>query len=669
MKVFPFKRNQRETSSSEETKNFLSVSQNILVQSFNYLDVWKRVRVKLRVIFIFNTLIKHQSIVQRRSTYLSQATIKHLDSDKNPKHVTNEKIPKGILHPNSTFKNIWGIYMGILIVYTAIIMPYVLAFIESNKKDEWFYIDLLLDSSFFFDFIVNIFSAYYKSDGSLVTSRKEIIINYAKSWMIFDLVSCIPFSLFEQSSDQDYQSDYKSILKLLRLPKLYRVFRIFKVFKMVSGTQPGPCSERFQDFLSLKQSGIRLLSSCFTIIIALHIAGCFWFYLAKIQGFSPDTWVAQAHLIDTDQATQYISSLYWAATTFATVGYGDISANTTLERIFCIFWMIFSVYYFSFVIGSLASMMESVNVKSNFLTNKLAIMDVFAKDAKLSKSLLKKIRLALKYASNKNLFQTNERNSILTELPLPLKYELSMAMYGNACSKIDYFKHKDKVIITGILPFLHPLCVDHQEYVYSKGEHAEGIYFITKGHAGYIMKKSKTIVKKINCGEYFGDIEIILHITRKYSVKAIRSLEVLFMDTSVIQNFSKQYLDEWEKIRQDAIEKHYEIMRNICEIKETISLGSNFDMRKFIINVEGRVLKKKNETMKQVKFANRAQVNIQTIHKKMENMSTRLYNLENSIKTARKRFSVFNRRKSSMALMPYRLSFECASEEQNSALI
>lgn len=655
----------------EESNYTLLKNPNVSISSLNFLDVWRRVRVKLKVIFYLKSLIKQQKFEQKKSSYLSQATINDLELPIKLNPPILEKLPIGIIHPDSSLKTIWGFYMGILMIYTAILVPYVLAFIDSNQRDHWFFIDLLLDVSFFFDVIINLLSAYYKSDGSFISSRKAIFYNYAKSWMIFDLASCIPFGLFDDSNEQDYQNEYRSILKLLRLPKLYRVFRIFKVLKMVSGFRPGQCAEKFQDFFSLRQGGIRLMSSLFTIIITLHITSCFWFYIAKIEGFSPDTWVAQAQLVDADQATLYITSLYWAATTFATVGYGDISGNTSLERIFCIFWMLFSVYYFSFVIGSLSSMLESVNVKSNFLLNKLAIMDDFAKDAHLTKDLLKKVKNALKYASNKNMFQTKERNSILSELPLPLIYELSMAMYGNACSKIDYFKNKDKVIIIGILPYLHPLCVDQKEFVYSKGEHAEGIYFITKGHAGYIMEKSKTLVKRINCGEYFGDIEIVLHITRKYSVKAIRSLEVLFMDLTAIQDFSEHYVDEWEKIRQQSIDKHYEIMRNICEIKETIKLGKNFDMRKFIINVEGSILKKKNKTMKQVKIASRAKVNMQTIHKKLENMSTRLFNLQNEVRITKKKFSRFGRRKSCVKIVPYKLTsetFETLTSAQNSSL-
>ena len=34
---------------------------------------------------------------------------------------------------------------------------------------------------------------------------------------------------------------------------------------------------------------------------------------------------------------RYITSIYWAISTLSTVGYGDISANTSVEMLLCFF--------------------------------------------------------------------------------------------------------------------------------------------------------------------------------------------------------------------------------------------------------------------------------------------------------------------------------------------
>ena len=49
--------------------------------------------------------------------------------------------------------------------------------------------------------------------------------------------------------------------------------------------------------------------------------------------------------------------------TMSTVGYGDISAETDMERIFSILWMIYGIGFFSVVIGSIESFLASNDVK------------------------------------------------------------------------------------------------------------------------------------------------------------------------------------------------------------------------------------------------------------------------------------------------------------------
>ena len=73
---------------------------------------------------------------------------------------------------------------------------------------------------------------------------------------------------------------------------------------------------------------IRLISFTFTVVTFVHIVGCLWLFIAKLDEFNPDTWVVKQDLQDQDNFTIYMACIYWAFTTLLTVGYGDISAYT-----------------------------------------------------------------------------------------------------------------------------------------------------------------------------------------------------------------------------------------------------------------------------------------------------------------------------------------------------
>ena len=60
-----------------------------------------------------------------------------------------------------------------------------------------------------------------------------------------------------------------------------------------------------------------------------------------------------------DPLELYFTSYYFTVTTITTVGYGDVYATETSERIFCIFLMILGVFAFSFASGAFASILTS----------------------------------------------------------------------------------------------------------------------------------------------------------------------------------------------------------------------------------------------------------------------------------------------------------------------
>lgn len=56
-----------------------------------------------------------------------------------------------------------------------------------------------------------------------------------------------------------------------------------------------------------------------------------------------------------DRTTRYVTSVYWALTTVSTVGYGDISAHTDIEKVAAAMTMLFGAVVFAGITGQMAS--------------------------------------------------------------------------------------------------------------------------------------------------------------------------------------------------------------------------------------------------------------------------------------------------------------------------
>jgi hyperpolarization activated cyclic nucleotide-gated potassium channel 1 len=173
----------------------------------------------------------------------------------------------------------------------------------------------------------------------------------------------------------------------------------------------------------------RVLASLMTVLICLHLASCFWYFSAKLDGFGPETWVVRYGYMDDSDGDKYMAAFYWALTTLSTVGYGDIGAETDVERILCMIWMTFGVIFFSFTVGNLTSMLSSIDTKETILTNKILVIEEFCKEAKLSKDLRLRLKHAIKYSTERVGFSWSDKQHIFNELPRSLRYEVSLAMY------------------------------------------------------------------------------------------------------------------------------------------------------------------------------------------------------------------------------------------------
>ena len=610
-----------------------------------FKDVWLRAKIKLKVIYYLRlNVTKFTKFISEDFSdhYESKSTNKQHMNDPTTEFVP-QKLPFMILSPSCKFKLFWNILMAFLLLYTAIVMPYALTFIDYDSLDAWGVLEMVLDVLFFLDIIVNFNSAYFDQEGTLIISRKTITINYLKSWFLLDVSACFPFNVVGADSNKTSYSthDYNNFLRLLRIPRLYRLFRVVRLVKMFKHYKSSEILEKIQDFFSIKHSIMKLLTSSLSILLCVHIMACFWYYSSKIEGFNPDTWVSRSGIDQDEISSLYIISLYWTVTTLCTVGYGDVHAQTNLEKVLSIGWMVFSVYFLSFVIGSLSSMLASMDTKENALVSKLAIIDEFSKEAKLSKSLRSRLRYALRYSTEKTGFSWTDKQNIFNELPKHLRYEVAMAMHHGAAWNITFFKGKDEVVISSIVPFLKPVFVNVNEFVYRKKEYAEEIYFIVRGRVSYVFGKDCSKLTSMQMGSYFGDIEVMLQIPRKYSSKTTRDCELLIMSKELLNEIVEEYPKVWEELKASALERHATNEKIMVEMRVLASLMKDgalqqIDVKKFKNTVTKRLKHREDRDKlkrRSISLTNCSNLSLKDLYDKLESMCSVISTLEKEVES------------------------------------
>jgi hypothetical protein len=58
-----------------------------------------------------------------------------------------------MFHPSRAAKTVWNIVLFLLLLYTAVVMPYKVAFVETSREPgtSWFIVAVVIDSLYFID--------------------------------------------------------------------------------------------------------------------------------------------------------------------------------------------------------------------------------------------------------------------------------------------------------------------------------------------------------------------------------------------------------------------------------------------------------------------------------------------------------------------------------------
>ena len=88
----------------------------------------------------------------------------------------------------------WNILVLLMIIFISITVPYRIPF-EDQTPPEWLFTDIVMDTLFIIDVILNFFTAYEDDNGELISDHKKIVVAYLKSWFLIDFLSSIPISL------------------------------------------------------------------------------------------------------------------------------------------------------------------------------------------------------------------------------------------------------------------------------------------------------------------------------------------------------------------------------------------------------------------------------------------------------------------------------------------
>jgi hypothetical protein len=247
---------------------------NGVALNYKYLSVWKRAlfRIKARKVLSwlsddivkFGTSSDFVDMSGKFKLNIDEVIWKKQHKQEHFRLTTDtstEVLPWSLIHPESRFMKVWSCVLSLILLYTATIMPIRVAFYDVVFFDAWTVIDLIMDALFAFDILVNCVVTYDRRDGSLEKRPGKVVCSYARSWLVFDVIACLPFSFVEFGGNSDeYGSSgsrrYNNLVRLLRVPRLYKLLRILRIAKVFKNTRSNSFISQTLDFLRMNSSKV-----------------------------------------------------------------------------------------------------------------------------------------------------------------------------------------------------------------------------------------------------------------------------------------------------------------------------------------------------------------------------------------------------------------------------
>ena len=119
----------------------------------------------------------------------------------------------------------------------------------------------------------------------------------------------------------------------------------------------------------------RILFMSILFFLMIHIIACFWIFIAEFDETSKENWIYSKNYQDLSIYDLYVASFYFSVTTVVTVGYGDITAISSGEKLIAVFLMLIGVIAFSYATGALSNIIANSDSTEAKLKEKMTTLN------------------------------------------------------------------------------------------------------------------------------------------------------------------------------------------------------------------------------------------------------------------------------------------------------
>ncbi|KRT86713.1 cNMP binding protein, partial [Oryctes borbonicus] len=410
-----------------------------------------------------------------------------------------------ILSHYGMFKSCWDWLILIATFYVAVVVPYNASFVDDDGERPSVVVDVIVEALFFIDIILNFRTTYVNKKGEVVSDWKSISLNYLKTWFIVDLLAALPFDLlyYLYGGEKSVSPFTNHNIHLIKLTRLLRLARLLQKI------------DRYAQYSAMI---LTLLMLSFTLMA--HWLACIWYVIA-------DQEMDRQHIIDSNwdlgwihnlaerlkvevanvsYTDLYVTALYFTCSSLTSVGFGNVSANTTSEKIFSICTMLIGALMHAVVFGNVTAIIQRMYSRRSLYQIKWRDLKDFLTLHQIPNEL--KQRMQDYFQTMWSLNHGIDIHDTLKEFPEELRGDVSMHLHREILS-LPIFEAASQGCLKLLSLHIRTNFCAPGEYLIHKGDALNYVYYICNGSMEVVQ--NNMVVAILGKGDLVGsDINIHL---------------------------------------------------------------------------------------------------------------------------------------------------------------
>lgn len=432
-----------------------------------------------------------------------------------------------IIHQEGKLMVAWEIFMSVILIGLTFLHSYVAAFqtaFSNHGYSSWFGCLYVIDLLFIIDIIFTSRTVVKDENETPVENPKEILRMYVKTkrfWM--DLFSVIPIELF-----CFVISDHRSRWLAVTFTRTNRLIKLYKVFQML---------KKWEADIGKSISSVRIIKLSILIAGMCHTGACIWF-LQACMGYgdkcAPNSWAMyQNYNIMTPKFEMYITSLYWAAATMTSTGYGDISAHTTREEFIATIVFVIGLLLFGYCLSNIAAILTNkLHPKVDFMGRINGVVS-FIKEQNLSNDIVHRVEQYLALVWRMNRGEAIPGCQLLMgDMPHRLQQDVSFEEMEGIISMVTLFQKTDEYFMKLLSSKLITYLLMPGDMIVYRGDVGREMYIIRRGLVEVLSQDRSKVVATLGPGSFFGEVGLIFGESRTADVRTKTYCEVAMLRNS-----------------------------------------------------------------------------------------------------------------------------------------